>query len=105
MVWTVTEIHCNALYHRERRGRGTETLHRKYGQLEDTEVIPMSVTDKELLRDNLKHLMTTGVVQCIVGTYDPGMFAIPFLPISEVFGARKESLPRLLRLEKRQKQR
>lgn len=64
----------------------------------------MSVTDKELLRDNLKHLMTTGVVQCIVGTYDPGMFAIPFLPISEVFGARKESLPRLLRLEKRQKQ-
>ena len=71
--------------------------------LQSTEVIPMSVTDKELLRDNLKHLMTTGVVQCIVGTYDPGMFAIPFLPISEVFGARKESLPRLLRLEKEAK--
>ena len=85
---------------------GAEELKRyieKYGQLEDTEVIPMSVTDKELLRDNLKHLMTTGVVQCIVGTYDPGMFAIPFLPISEVFGARKESLPRLLRLEKEAK--
>ena len=85
---------------------GAEELKRyieKYGQLEDTEVIPMSVTEKELLRDNLKHLMTTGVVQCIVGTYDPGMFAIPFLPISEVFGARKESLPRLLRLEKEAK--
>ena len=85
---------------------GAEELKRyieKYGQLEDTEVIPMSVTDKELLRDNLKRLMTTGVVQCIVGTYDPGMFAIPFLPISEVFGARKESLPRLLRLEKEAK--
>ena len=85
---------------------GAEELKRyieKYGQLEDTEVIPISVTEKELLRDNLKHLMTTGVVQCIVGTYDPGMFAIPFLPISEVFGARKESLPRLLRLEKEAK--
>lgn len=85
---------------------GAEEMKRyieKYGQLEDTEVIPMSVADREVLRDSLKRLMTTGVIRCIVGTYDPGMFSIPFLPVSEVFGAKKESLPRLLRLEKEAK--
>ena len=87
------------------KGGAEEMKHyiEKYGQLKDTEVIPMSVADRELLRDSLKRLMTTGVIRCIVGTYDPGMFSIPFLSISEVFGARKESLPRLLQLEKEAK--
>ena len=76
---------------------GAEELKRyieKYGQLEDTEVIPMSVTDKELLRDNLKHLMTTGVVQCIVGTYDPGVWNVEeFDPDPFMEQLNKQGLP------------
>ena len=65
----------------------------------------MSVTDKELLRDNLKHLMTTGVVQCIVGTYDPGMFAIPFLPSVKYSEPEKRVFQDCSDWKKRQKQR
>ena len=69
---------------------------------------PDVVADKGNCRcDNLKHLMTTGWFSALWGTYDPGMFAIPFLPISEVFGARKERVFKIGTRtgKKRQKQR
>lgn len=87
---------------------GAEELKRyieRYGQLMDTEVVPMSVTDREVLKANFKSLMKTGVIHCVVGTFDPKLFAIPFLSISEVFGGKKENLPKLLRLEKEAKAR
>lgn len=87
---------------------GAEELKRyieRYGQLKDTEVVPMSVTDREVLGESFKKLMKTGVIRCVVGTFDPGLFAIPFISISEVFGVKKENLPRLLSLEKEAKAR
>ncbi|MBE5950423.1 MAG: PRD domain-containing protein [Lachnospiraceae bacterium] len=87
---------------------GAEELKRyieRYGQLRDTEVVPMSVTDREVLRENFKALMKNGVISCVVGTFDPNLFAIPFISISEVFGVKKENLPKLLSLEKEAKTR
>ena len=87
---------------------GAEELKRyieRYGQLKDTEVIPMSVADREVLSGEFKKLMRNGVIACVVGTFDPQLFSIPFISISEVFSIKKENLPQLLRLEKEAKAR
>jgi len=87
---------------------GAEELKRyleRYGQLKDTEIVPLSVTDREVLKENFRMLMKNGVIRCVVGTFDPQLFAIPFISISEVFGVKKESLPKLLSLEREAKSR
>jgi transcriptional regulatory protein LevR len=75
----------------------------RHGQLRDTEVIPMSVAEREVLGEAFQKLMRNGVINCVVGTFDPQLFSIPFISISEVFSVKKESLPQLLRLEKEAK--
>lgn len=75
----------------------------RYGQLQDEEVIPLAVSNPEALQESFKKLMKTGVISCVVGTFNPKLFSIPFLSISEVFGAAKENLPKLLRMEKTEK--
>lgn len=72
----------------------------RYGQLKDTEVIPLSVNDRGILEETFRKLMKTGVITWVVGTFDPQLFAIPFLPISKIFSTKKEQLPKLLKMEK-----
>jgi transcriptional regulatory protein LevR len=47
--------------------------------------------------------MKNGVINCVVGTFDPKLYSIPFISISEVFGTKKENLPKILNLEKQAK--
>lgn len=75
----------------------------RYGQLQDTEVVPLSISDRTVLEGSLRHLMESGIIRCVIGTFDPKLFSIPFISISEVFGTRKEHLPKLLSLEKEAK--
>lgn len=87
---------------------GAEELKRyieKYGQLTDTRVVPMSISDRDALSEEFRKLMKTGVITCVVGTFDPKLFSIPFISISEVFGTKKERLANLLSLEKGEKAR
>ncbi|MBQ8278735.1 MAG: PRD domain-containing protein [Roseburia sp.] len=87
---------------------GAEELKRyieRYGQLKDVEVVPLSISDRDVLGETFKKLMRTGVINCVVGTFNPNLFSIPFVSISEVFGTKKENLPKLLSLEKEAKAR
>ena len=68
----------------------------QYGNLGERAVVPLAISDRELLRTRLLELMQSAVIDCIVGTFDPGFFSIPFIPVSEVFGAPPEQLPALL---------
>lgn len=77
----------------------------RYGQLQDTEVVPLSISDRTVLEGSLRHLMESGIIRCVIGTFDPKLFSIPFISISEVFSTRKEHLPKLLSLEKEAKTR
>ncbi len=75
----------------------------QYGKLSNTEVIPMAIEDRDALKESFGKLMRQGYISCVVGTFDPQLFSIPFIPISEVFGTKKENLPKLLSLEKEAK--
>lgn len=68
----------------------------QYGKLRDTEIIPLAIADKDVLKEELKNRMKTGEIQCLIGTFNPNLYSIPFLSISEIFGVQKEKLPQLL---------
>ena len=72
----------------------------RYGMLENVKIIPMSMSDSAALSEAFRRLLRTGTIQCVVGTYDPKLFSIPFCSISEVFSTPKEQLPELLRVRR-----
>lgn len=87
------------------KGGAEELKHyiESYGKVEDMEVIPLSISDEDALREELADMMRTGIIQCVVGTFDPKFYSLPFISISEVFGTPKEKLPSLLRRNKEAK--
>lgn len=68
----------------------------QYGKLVDTKVIALANTDTSAVKEQLTQLLKEGSILCIVGTYDPQLFSIPFLSISDIFKTPKEKLPKLL---------
>jgi transcriptional regulatory protein LevR len=76
----------------------------RYGQVENTEIHCLAILDRDRLREELVKIMNQSYIQCIVGTYDPELFAIPFISIDEVFSTPKDKLPLLLKLNRVEKQ-
>ena len=72
---------------------------RRYGQVDDMEIISLAMSDEDNLKYKLNNLMKVNVIHCIVGTFDPKLFGIPFIPISDVLSAPKEELPYIIRLK------
>lgn len=75
----------------------------RYGQVDDMEIVPIAISDRDRLREELIKIMNVGVIHCVVGTYDPKLFSLPFISISDVLGIEKEKLPALLRLSREEK--
>ena len=69
----------------------------------DAEVIALSLSDRNLLREKLLELMQGAVILCIIGTYDPDILAIPFLSAADVLAVPVERLPELLRTQRMEK--
>jgi len=85
---------------------GAEQLKRYIEQNADipnTRVIPLSVSDADLLREKLLVIMQNDFIECIVGAYDPELFGIPFIPVSEVLSAPPQKVTSVLRLKGREK--
>lgn len=70
---------------------------RQYGCVDDMEIVALAASDRGRLREELSEIMRTGIIHCVVGTYDPKLFALPFLSVGDIFGVEKEKLPGLLR--------
>lgn len=77
----------------------------KYGDVHDMQIISLSMTDQEQLRNQLQALQTTAIIHCIVSVYDPKLFGIPFIPISDVLGSDPSALPEILRFKNHEKSR
>jgi transcriptional regulatory protein LevR/transcriptional regulator with AAA-type ATPase domain len=75
----------------------------QYGHVDDMEIIPLSISDKDRLREELIKIMNNDIIHCVIGACNPNLFALPFIPISDIFGIKKEKLPELLRLNRDEK--
>ncbi len=65
----------------------------------DMKTVALSVSDRDELLKEVIELKKTGTIHAFVGTYDPKLLGIPFIPINKVFENKKEDLDRILMFE------
>lgn len=61
--------------------------------------IPLAISSRDELLKEVMSLQKTYSIHCFVGTYDPKMFGIPFIPIAKVFEHPKSELDRIIMFE------
>ena len=61
--------------------------------------IPLAISAKDELIHEVSELRKTYDIHCFVGTYDPKIFGIPFIPISKIFENSQEEIDRILMFE------
>lgn len=66
---------------------------------ENMSVVAMAVSDRKLLMENINHILETSTIHCVIGTYDPKLYGLPFISIASLFDTSPEKLPMLLSLE------
>lgn len=61
--------------------------------------IPLAISSRDELLKEVMALQKTYRIHCFVGTYDPKMFGIPFIPIAKIFENSKSDLDRIIMFE------
>lgn len=61
--------------------------------------IALSISDRDSLIEKVLEIKKTYRIHCFVGTYDPKLFGIPFIPIKKVFECESQNLDRVLTFE------
>lgn len=65
----------------------------------DVKTVAMAVSKRETLVQQVLELKKVYKIHCFVGTYDPKLLGIPFIPISKVFENKPEDIDRILMFE------
>lgn len=77
-------------------GEGAALVMKDYieqkGNIQDTEVVALALSDKRRLFSALKRLKKRFEIVCIVGTYNPHIFGIPFVSIATLYTTPIEQL-------------
>lgn len=60
------------------------------------QTVPFAISEKDKLLEEIISLRKTFHIHAFVGTYDPKLLGIPFIPIHTVFQNKKEDLDRVL---------
>lgn len=64
--------------------------------LENTEIIPMAISDREYLLKKVNQIQKNQKVICVIGVYDPKLYGVPYIPISKLFDTSPDKLGLLL---------
>lgn len=67
----------------------------KYSKL-NFDVIPLAISNKKVLLNEVKKIKEMKTIHAFVGTYDPRLFGIPFISISEVLNVDTSKIDKLL---------
>lgn len=70
--------------------------------LDGIEILPLAVSDKNVLIAEINRLKKIYEIQCVIGTYDPKLHGILFIPISKLFETPKDKLEIMLCLNGRE---
>ncbi len=86
-------------------GKGTALQMKKYLENNvvfdaNTTIVPLAVSDKDVLYDAISQIMEKSSIQCLIGTYNPKFYGIPFISIATLFETPVEKLPMLMELER-----
>lgn len=67
--------------------------------LENTDIIPLSISDREYLLKKVNQIQKKQKIVCIIGVYNPELYGIPYIPVSTLFDTPADKLDILLTLE------
>lgn len=67
----------------------------KYSNL-NIKTIPLAISHKKTLLNEVMTIQQANEIHAFVGTYNPKLFGIPFISISEVFSAKPKELDQIL---------
>lgn len=76
-------------------GEGTAVQIKKYiqknMQLQDIEIIPLAISDKQVLLEEVNSIKENHDIICVIGSYNPQFLGIRYVPITDIFqnGARE----------------
>lgn len=65
-------------------------------ELGEIKVVPLAVSDKNFLLREVDAILEKNEIVCMVGTFDPKLYNIPFVSISKLFETPVEKLPLLM---------
>lgn len=71
----------------------------KYLSLGDVDVIPLAISDRNVLLNEINQLRQEHEILYIIGTYDPLLHGIPFISIAKLFETPTDKLDILLALQ------
>ena len=60
------------------------------------QVIPLSISDRKALLNEVNRLREEHEIRCVIGTYDPGLHGIPFISVVKLFETSADKLDMLL---------
>ena len=68
----------------------------KNAGLNGIQVIPLSISDRKALLNEVNRLREEHEIRCVIGTYDPGLHGIPFISVVKLFETPADKLDMLL---------
>lgn len=71
----------------------------KYLSLNDVDIIPLAISDRTVLLNEINKLRQEHEILYIIGTYDPMLHGIPFISIAKLFETPTDKLDILLALQ------
>lgn len=86
-----------------RTGEGSALQIKQYLEknlaLDDVDIVALALGDSKQLVSELNHRKEKYNILCVVGTYDPKLYDIPFISIAKLFDTPVDKLPMLLALK------
>lgn len=67
--------------------------------LDGIQVIALAASDRKVMLDNINSYRKNGEILCVVGTYDPSLYDIPFVSVAKLFNTPIEKLDLLLTVD------
>ncbi|GKU30367.1 PRD domain-containing protein [Clostridium folliculivorans] len=65
---------------------------------QDIEIIPLAITDKQFLLEEVNRIKENHNIICVIGSYNPQLMGIRYLPITDIFQNNAKELRGLLNL-------
>ena len=67
-------------------------------QLQDIEIIPLAITDKQFLLEQVNRIKESHEIICVIGSYNPQLMGIRYISITDIFQNNAKELRTLLNL-------
>lgn len=76
----------------------TKKFIEKHVELKDVEIIPLAISNEKFLIEEVNKIKEKHNILCVVGSYDPRLFGIKYIPITDIFQNKAKELKVTLQL-------